>query len=300
MKEARPFHIRDLSTHAEFAACVRLQEAVWGEGFAERVPTAILGIAARLGGVVAGAFLEGDEEPVGFVFGLTGLEDGRLAHWSDMLAVRREARGRGLARALKIHQRDRLLRLGVLKMYWSFDPLESRNAHLNLNRLGVRVRRYVEEMYGTSTSPLHQGIGTDRFVADWELDAPHVRALLDREGRTEKGDGKGSVEPDGWMSEEDAGEALGMELLGDLPAPDQPRLHLDQPRILVAVPTHIQALKAHRPELALRWREATRKALTHYLSRGWEVRALLGRAEEPSARYLLVRPDSISRTGSWR
>jgi predicted GNAT superfamily acetyltransferase len=291
MKEAQPFQIRDLTTHQEFAACVRLQEAVWGEGFAERVPTAILGIAARFGGVVAGAFLEGDEEPVGFVFGLTGLEDGRPAHWSDMLAVRREARGRGLARALKLHQRDRLLRLGVLRMYWSFDPLESRNAHLNLNRLGVRVRQYVEEMYGSSTSPLHQGIGTDRFVADWELDAPHVRALLDREGRGGEGDGKDSDDPDGRAFEAETAEALGMEGLGDLPAPDQPRLHLDEPRILVAVPTHIQELKSQRPELALRWREATRKVLTHYLSRGWEVQALLGRAHEPCARYLLVRPE---------
>jgi predicted GNAT superfamily acetyltransferase len=289
MKETQPFHIRDLTTHQEFAACVRLQEAVWGEGFAERVPTAILGIAARFGGVVAGAFLEGDEEPVGFVFGLTGLEEGRLAHWSDMLAVRREARGRGLARALKLHQRDRLLRLGVLRMYWSFDPLESRNAHLNLNRLGVRVRRYVEEMYGISTSPLHQGIGTDRFVADWELDAPHVRALLDREGRG--GGRKGSPDPGEGASGAAGAEALGMELAGDLPGPDQPRLHLDEPRILVAVPTQIQELKSHRPELALRWREATRTVLTHYLSRGWEVRGLLGRAEEPCARYLLVRPE---------
>ncbi len=299
MKEPRPFDIRDLSTQEEFAACVRLQEAVWGEGFAERVPTAILGIAARFGGVVAGAFLEGDGEPVGFVFGLTGLEDGRLAHWSDMLAVRREARGRGLARALKLHQRDRLLRLGVLRMYWSFDPLESRNAHLNLNRLGVRVRRYVEEMYGISTSPLHQGIGTDRFVADWELDAPHVRALLDPDRPGGKGDGEERATPDESVSETDAGEALGMEFLGDLPAPDQPCLHLDQPRLLVAVPTHIQELKAHRPELAICWRKATRKALTHYLSRGWEVRALLGRAEEPCARYLLVRPDPMTSTGSW-
>jgi predicted GNAT superfamily acetyltransferase len=291
MKEAQPFQIRDLTTHQEFAACVRLQEAVWGEGFAERVPTAILGIAARFGGVVAGAFLEGDEEPVGFVFGLTGLEDGRPAHWSDMLAVRREARGRGLARALKLHQRDRLLRLGVLRMYWSFDPLESRNAHLNLNRLGVRVRRYVEEMYGSSTSPLHQGIGTDRFVADWELDAPHVRALLERKGRSGTGDGEEREGPDGSGCEAEAGEALGMEVLGDHPEPGRPRLHLDQPRILVAVPTQIQELKSHRPELALRWREATRKVLTHYLSRGWEVQALQGRADDPCARYLLVRPE---------
>jgi predicted GNAT superfamily acetyltransferase len=293
---AQPFRIRDLTTHEDFVACVRLQEAVWGEGFDERVPTAILGIAARFGGVVAGAFREGEEELVGFVFGLTGLEQGVPVHWSDMLAVRRETRGRGLARALKLYQRDRLLRLGVTRMYWSFDPLEARNGHLNLNRLGVRVREYVEEMYGTSSSPLHQGIGTDRFVACWDMDSPRVQALLDpeREGRAQGQEGKARERgsPPGAAAgvAAGAGEALGVEMDDDgAPVPGKPRLHLSDTRILVAVPARIQGLKADRPETARRWRYATRETLTHYLARGWEVRALLREGEEPWARYLLIR-----------
>ncbi|TVP76623.1 MAG: GNAT family N-acetyltransferase, partial [Gemmatimonadales bacterium] len=154
------FHIRPLAGRAEMEACVVLQEAVWGAGFRERVPAAILGVARRLGGVVTGAF-RGDEL-VGFVFGLTGIREGRPVHWSDMLAVRAEARGRGLGIALKEAQRDELLSRGVRVMEWTFDPLVARNAHLNLNRLGAAGVEYVVDAYGDSDSPLHRGIGTDR------------------------------------------------------------------------------------------------------------------------------------------
>jgi predicted GNAT superfamily acetyltransferase len=171
--EDAPIRIRALETRADFEAAVRLQEATWGEGFAERVPTAILRIARDYGGVAAGAF-EG-ERMVGFVFGLTGLVEGRSVHWSDMLAVLPGWRRRGVGVRLKAWQRDRLLALGVREMRWSFDPLEAGNARLNLNRLGAVGRGYVEDMYGESTSPLHAGVGTDRVIVAWELD----RALPD-------------------------------------------------------------------------------------------------------------------------
>ncbi len=160
--------IRDLDGQPDFEAAVRLQEATWGEGFAERVPTAILRIARDYGGVLAGAF-EGDTM-VGFVFGLTGIVDGRPVHWSDMLAVRPAWRRQGIGVRLKGWQRDRLLALGVHEMRWSFDPLEAANARLNLNRLGAVGRWYVEDMYGASTSPLHAGVGTDRVIVSWALD----------------------------------------------------------------------------------------------------------------------------------
>jgi predicted GNAT superfamily acetyltransferase len=283
------WEIRDLTTQEEFEAVVRLQEEVWGEGFAERVPSAILGIAARLGGVVAGAFLEGEAEPVGFVFGLTGLEEGRPAHWSDMLAVREGARGLGLARALKLHQRSRLLGLGVTRMYWTFDPLEARNAHLNLNRLGVRVRTYVEEMYGTSTSPLHRGIGTDRFVALWEMDAPWVRALAGGEA-AEAWAGTSMEAPEEASAGAEVALAAGIGPHGH-PVPGTPRLDLAARRVLVAIPARIQELKGADPDLALAWRHATREALRHYLEGGWEVRALVAPPGRPTARYLLVREE---------
>ncbi|MFW5951578.1 MAG: GNAT family N-acetyltransferase, partial [Gemmatimonadota bacterium] len=135
--------IRPLETLEELDACVRLQETTWGPGFAERVPTSILKINQRVGGITVGAF--DGRELVGFVFGLTGIENGQPVHWSDMLAVRADARGRGLGLRLKEWQRERCLELGVRRMYWSYEPLEARNAWINLARLGAVVREYVPD-----------------------------------------------------------------------------------------------------------------------------------------------------------
>src|SRR5690606_23276161 len=119
-----------------------------------------------------------------FVFGLTGLRAGRPSHWSDMLAVRPEMRGRGLAIELKRFQRDEVLALGVEEMLWTFDPLRAGNAHLNLNKLGAVARAYRPDMYGATGSPLHDGIGTDRFVAFWPLRHERVVARLAGSGHT--------------------------------------------------------------------------------------------------------------------
>ncbi len=175
--------LRDLAGQAELEAAVRLQEETWGAGFRERVPASILLVAQKTGGVAAGAFAPGGEL-LGFVFGISGVRDGRLVHWSDMLAVRPEHRGRGVGEALKRYQRERCRRIGVETIHWTFDPLVARNARLNLLRLGARVDEFVVDMYGTATgSPLHP-LGTDRFVVSWPVrrepvPLPSDPALLD-------------------------------------------------------------------------------------------------------------------------
>lgn len=161
--------IRPVESRADMDACVELQRQTWGGAFSEVVPTSMLQITAKMGGVVLGAFgPEGDL--VGLVYGISGFRHGKPAHWSHMLAVRPESRSLGIGRRLKTRQKEMLLALGVETMYWSFDPLVSRNAHFNLNRLGARVVEYVPDMYGASNSELHQ-LGTDRFVVEWDLRA---------------------------------------------------------------------------------------------------------------------------------
>ena len=135
---------------------------MWGQGFSERVPASLMKVARRLGGVVASAF-DSDGEMVGFVYGMTGPEHGRLIHWSDILAVKPGLRDQGVGRLLKRYQREQVLPRGVTLMRWTFDPLESRNAYLNLGHLGALVREYAVDMYGVSDSPLHRGLGTDRL-----------------------------------------------------------------------------------------------------------------------------------------
>jgi predicted GNAT superfamily acetyltransferase len=275
------YTIRPFETIEEYRECVDLQEDTWGHGFSERVAPAILKVAQILGGVSAGAY-DAESRLVGFVFGMTGLRDGELVHWSDMLAVRPEARDSGLGRRLKAYQREQVMARGVAKMFWTFDPLQARNAHLNFNRLGIVVREYVEDMYGQTDSHLHRGIGTDRFIALWLLGSERVRNLMaDVTGGPAATD-VGDREPGDRKA---PAVALAGRLAARHPRPTTPDLSHTNERIAVRIPSDLGALMEDDPELALAWRAATREALTHYLARGYEVRAF-ARGERLST-YLL-------------
>lgn len=276
--------IRPLETLEELEECVRLQEETWGEGFSERAPVSLLKVSSRLGGVVAGAF-DDEGRMAGFVFGITGVEEGEAVHWSDMLAVRPEYRNRGLGSRLKAYQRRRLLERGIHTCYWTFDPLRARNAHLNFGKLGIVVREYQRQMYGETDSPLHRGIGTDRFVALWLLDSDRVRRRIEA---AEGGEGGGRVEsglaPDAGAVLEGSDEE---GVRGEHPAPGPPDLQRREQLLTAAVPTRIEVLLEEAPALAREWREATRAVFETYLEKGWEVVELL--RDEPLSRYLLRR-----------
>jgi len=240
--------IRRVETQAEYEECVRIQDETWGAGFSERVPAAILKVGQYIGGVTAAAFDRSGENRsmLGFVFGMTGVRDGQLVHWSDMLAVRPEARNHGVGRRLKLYQRELVAELGVTQILWTFDPLVARNAHLNLNSLGARVTDYVSDMYGADTgSALHQGIGTDRFVVTWEI------------GGNEAG-------PHGPAH----GPASGDATKHDAAGPHGPARGDD---IIVAIPGDIQELIATAPESAREWRETTRAAFLTHMGDGYRV-----------------------------
>ena len=165
--------VRALDTLEDREAGVALQEATWGVGFREKIPSAMLLIAEKTGGVAGGAFAP-DGRIRGFVCGLVGVRDGVLFHGSDMLAVAPEARGMGLAERLKHWQADRCRAQGIREMVWTFDPLVARNAWFNLRRLKAEIAEYVENIYGITDSPLMGPIPTDRFMARWRLDGPTV------------------------------------------------------------------------------------------------------------------------------
>jgi predicted GNAT superfamily acetyltransferase len=246
---------RPLSSVADFDACIEIQRLTWGRDFSDVVPLSILKIVQKTGGIAAGAFtVEG--RLLGYVFGLTGVRgdrEGRPFHWSHMLAVTPAGRDLGLGTRLKLYQRECLLPLGIEEVQWTYDPLESRNAHLNFNHLGVGVAEYVEDMYeGEMGSELAHGIGSDRFIVSWRLASERVAlALRDkRAGADEPFREAPVVNPDGTV--------------GDLPA---------APRVRVEIPENIQAVKAERPAAAVAWRESTRAAFETYLARGLTVEA---------------------------
>jgi predicted GNAT superfamily acetyltransferase len=115
---------------------------------------------------------------VGFAMALPGYRDGKPYLHSHMLAVLPEYRNAGLGRRLKLAQREDALARGFDRMEWTFDPLEIKNAHLNMARLGAISRRYIPDFYGPSTSPLQGGLPTDRLVAEWWLKSIRVGRVL--------------------------------------------------------------------------------------------------------------------------
>src|SRR5271168_3898902 len=167
-----PVVIRNCHDLAEFYACVALQREIWGEEPLEVEPATMFVVAAHTGGQVIGAF-DGDEL-VGFVLAVAGVRDGRAYLHSHMAGVREGYRNQGLGRKLKLFQREEALRRGITLIEWTFDPLEVRNAHFNLNRLGAICRKYLPNLYGVTTSPLHRGMRTDRLLAEWFLEGPRV------------------------------------------------------------------------------------------------------------------------------
>lgn len=170
--------IRPLTSVGDGHACVELQRHVWGWDQADVVPATLLHVVEYVGGLAAGAF-DQHGTLLGFVFGISGVRDGQLAHWSHMLGVRETARNMGVGRVLKEYQRDVLAARGITRIYWSFDPLMAKNAYFNLNRLGATVVDYVPDMYGTTDSPLHYGLATDRIVVCLETNArPRVPLSL--------------------------------------------------------------------------------------------------------------------------
>lgn len=252
--------VRHLKTHQEFVDCVALQHQIWGAGFSERVPAAILKVSQRIGGVTAGAF-DSSGDIVGFVFGLTGVEDHELVHWSDMLAVRADLRDHGIGRILKEFQMRTLLERGVARIYWTFDPLVARNAHLNFNRLGVRVADYVPDMYGGQTdSALHRGLGTDRFIVVRPIAASNGEPLSLDHDRMRSVIAAGSHAPI-----LNAVDSTGTPSLPELPS------FLAEPTLRIAIPLEIDKVQSADLAVAARWRETTRAAILWGIAQDYRV-----------------------------
>ncbi|HUV68524.1 MAG TPA: GNAT family N-acetyltransferase [Terracidiphilus sp.] len=180
--------IRSCAGFEELEACVRLQVETWGYDESDMIPRKTFLVAQAIGGQVMGAFdteLAGGSAVamVGFVFSLPGVKTGkngpRAYLHSHMLAVREAYRNQGLGRQLKLAQRVEALGRGIRHMEWTFDPLEIKNAFLNIHRLGAIARSYRADFYGVSSSRLQGGLPTDRLVAEWRLDSPRVEAILD-------------------------------------------------------------------------------------------------------------------------
>jgi predicted GNAT superfamily acetyltransferase len=266
--------IRDVARESEYVACARMQVDVWGFPEFDVVPAGMLIALHNYGGTCIGAF-DGDRM-VGFVCGCPGWEDGRAFHHSHMLAVLPEYRGQQIGENLKWAQRDRVLAQGLEVINWTYDPLQAPNANLNINRLGCVARRYKVNLYGLSDSPLHGGIPTDRFEAEWHLNSERV--LNARSGRTND-----------WPAWEQLPRAHSTRMTSDgLLAYDAPLdIDRDAAALLFEFPKTLTDLMAKDRDLALDWRQRTRTLFQEYFDRGYRVEGV--HRGEASAFYRLTR-----------
>ncbi|HEX6049277.1 MAG TPA: GNAT family N-acetyltransferase [Gemmatimonadaceae bacterium] len=265
--EAGGLAYRAFDTPEDAAACVALQSEIWGAAFADQVPASLLRVATSIGGLAIGAF-DRDGALVGFVFSLAGVRNGEPIHWSHMLAVRESARGAGVGRHLKEMQRAELARRGIARVLWTFDPLQARNAHLNVNRLGVRVIDYVENMYGITGSPLHHGLATDRLVV--MLPTSPTAAARPAPPAAMNG---------------------GVPVLTPFPRAGDLTIDLDDtaaPVVMIEIPSDLQRVVAATPPVAATWRLATRGSFLRALRGGYQVVALRRDLATDRAFYVLV------------
>jgi len=169
--------IRELSTEPELREAVALQKTIWGFEDADLLPFRMFVVATKIGGQLLGAF--DADHMVAFCVAIPGLKKGGKVYLhSHMLGVLPEYRNAGIGRQLKLRQRDDALRRGVDLIEWTFDPLDVKNAHFNVERLGAIVRRYTRNQYGVSSSTLHGGLPTDRLVAEWWIGKPRPTAEI--------------------------------------------------------------------------------------------------------------------------
>jgi len=180
--------IRKCEALEEIQACFALQKEVWKFADADLIPVRMFVVAAKIGGQVIGAFVQrndkrndesdGQTELIGFALAIPGMRNGYCYLHSQMLAVRQQYRNGGLGRRMKLYQREEALARGFELMEWTFDPLEIKNAYLNIEKLGAIARRYNVNQYGITSSPLQGGLPSDRLVAEWWMKSKRVEAVL--------------------------------------------------------------------------------------------------------------------------
>jgi len=257
--EISNIRIREIDEQAEMRAVEELQKEVWGVPDLDVVPLTHLVAAKEAGGVLIGAF--DGATLVGFVYGFPSFERGQLAHHSHMLAVKPAYRNFDLGRRLKLAQRDHVMAQGIELISWTFDPLQSLNAHFNFNKLGVIADRYLPEFYGRDAASFLHQTGTDRLWVSWFVSREPVPVKVE------------------------AGPTLVRVGADETPERGEPITGQDQ--VAIEIPSNIDELLKRSPETALKWRAETRWAFTEALKAGYFVETFT--RETRAGRYLLSK-----------
>lgn len=253
--------IREMQTLQDFQQCVELQKEIWGfDDPYDAVPLPLLLVSQRHEGVVLGAY-DGDRM-IGFVYSLPGFHHGHKLQWSHMLAVQEDYRNTNIGYRLKIEQYKMSEKNGYEYIEWTYDPLESKNAYFNLNKLGCIAREYEVNIYGETSSPLHQGTPTDRLIAHWPIPPiqkqPYNNVTL--------------PEPSKLVTK--------TRVVNELLYIEAVDLHVEEEPLFVEIPPEIQRLKAKSADAALQWRLQTRQVFLHYFEKGYVASSFIHRSKD--------------------
>lgn len=244
--------IRRAESIADYRACQAAQRLAWGiDDDAYVVPIATMVGAQLHGGLVLGAFLPSGEA-AGLSFAFLGRVEGRICLYSQLTGIVPGYQDQGLGGRLKEVQREIAQAEGVASIVWAFDPLQAGNARFNLDKLGARAIRYIENMYGSRTDLLNAGAATDRLIVEWPTDP---------KARTEQFTGNVSHLP---------------RLIETARRPDgvlTPVVNLSPsaPAVLLEIPDDVQRLRIQEPELAERWRQAVRQGFLASFAAGYQA-----------------------------
>lgn len=270
--------IRDLHTIAEFRQVVELERAIWGytdSGDLVTVPVFIFTV--HRGATLLGAF-DPTGRLIGFAYAVVGMKDRRTMHWSHMAGVVAEHRG-GLGYRLKLEQRLRALSQGIDLIEWTFDPMQTMNAHFNFAKLGGVSDEYAANFYGESTSALHKGTPTDRLVLSWQITAPHVVRRLEQP-------------PELRMRAQEVGEAPVVNTTvmdGKWRMVKVIDLTVKERRLWIEIPAGFTEMQQEAPDRALQWRLHVRQMFQEYFAKGYRAVDFVLQREAGFGRYLLAR-----------
>jgi predicted GNAT superfamily acetyltransferase len=272
--------LRILETPVELEAVEDLERLVWPGSETDVIPSHLLLAAVHGGGLVIGAYDDAMDPPlpVGFVFGFPGLyytPDGpRIKHCSHQLGVLPEYRNSGLGFRLKRAQWQMVRHQGIDRITWTFDPLISRNARLNISRLGTVCNTYLRHFYGEMRDEMNRGLPSDRFEVDWWVNSRRVERRLSKYSRRQL-----------HLVDFQKAETLIIHALAPLPA-FSPTAN---PLILVEIPIDILAMKATNPARALEWRLYTRTVFEDLFAQGYLITDFVQTTSErsPGSYYVL-------------
>lgn len=273
-----------LETPEEMTAVEALQRLVWPGSETDVIPAHMLLAAVHNGGLVLGAFVEDDLVGVSFGFpGIYTTPDGpRLKHHSHILSVHPDWNGKGIGFALKRAQWQMVRKQGLDRITWTFDPLLSRNAHLNISRLGAVCNTYLRSEYGAMRDGLNAGLPSDRFQVDWWLNTERVERRLSRRSR-----------PALTLDHYRTAEATLLEAhtdRGPEPSPPEETSSLTGTLLLIEIPSDFPSLKVADLPLAREWRFYTREVFENAFATGYMVTDFVH--DNKRSFYVLMHEDS--------